>query len=120
MKTKPHQLVKPRVLVPVLLLCLLSLVLDASGQNFQRKVFKLDFSSFPIDEHAAITNSILVPEGEVWEIVQLYGTSHFHFVQIQIDGEIVGSITGSGGVTQTRGKVNQPSSSFIRQDTPRQ
>lgn len=86
---------KPRVLVPVLLLCVFSLVLDASGQNFQRKVFSLDFSG--LEENAAITNSIIVPEGEVWEIVQMYGTGGSHFVQIQIDGQMVGSITGTGG-----------------------
>ena len=88
---------KPRVLVPVLLLCLLSLVLDASGQNFQRKVFSLDFSG--VEANTAITNSIIVPAGETWELVQMYGTSRPDFVEIkiQVDGQTVGSIAGSGG-----------------------
>jgi hypothetical protein len=95
MKTKPAKIMNPRrALVPVFLLFLFSLVLDAGAQNFQRKVFQLDFSG--LEENAHITNSIIVPEGEVWEIVQLYGSGEtWHSVRILIDGEEVATIAKS-------------------------
>lgn len=97
MQTKPAQLMNSRrIPVSVFLIFLFSLVLDVDAQNFQRKVFKLDFSG--VEQGALVTNSIIVPEGEVWEIVQFFGSTNSQLwkIDILIDGEEAGSLMGTG------------------------
>lgn len=99
MKTKSAKLMNPRrALVPVFLLFLFSLVLDAGAQNFQRKVFQLDFSG--VEAGTEITNSISVPAGETWEIAHLYGT-HFGSLHILIDGKSAGEYESDGAFSST-------------------